>query len=60
MQSADSSREPVKPGDEAAPGTPGVGEDICRKCRGTGKLENDSVCPDCGGTGKVLEGIGGG
>ncbi|MDQ9170553.1 hypothetical protein Q8A64_09025 [Oxalobacteraceae bacterium R-40] len=50
----------TNPGDDAPPGTPGTGEDICRVCRGTGKLENGSDCPNCGGTGKVVEGIGGG
>jgi hypothetical protein len=47
------------PGDEAAPGTPGSGENICRSCAGTGR-RGDAVCPECGGTGKVIEGIGGG
>jgi hypothetical protein len=61
MQSAESSvQEPINPGDDAVPGTPGAGEDMCRNCRGTGKLENGSMCPNCGGTGKVVEGIGGG
>jgi RecJ-like exonuclease len=61
MQSADSSVQGnINPGDDAPLGTPGTGEDICRTCRGTGKLENGSSCPDCGGTGKVVEGIGGG
>ena len=48
----------LNPGDEAAPGTPGAGEDICPKCGGTGKLAANR-CPDCGGTGKIIEGIGG-
>ena len=61
MLSVESSgQEPISPGDEAAAGTPGAGEDVCRRCQGTGKLENGSTCPDCGGTGKVIEGIGGG
>jgi hypothetical protein len=47
------------PGDEAAPGTPGSGENICRSCGGTGR-RGDAVCSECGGTGKVIEGIGGG
>lgn len=38
---------------------PGAGEDICRKCAGTGKISGET-CPDCGGTGKVVTGIGGG
>lgn len=47
-----------KPGDEAAPGIPGSGEDICPKCGGTGRLD-DKPCPNCAGTGIVQEGIGG-
>lgn len=49
---------PMSPGDEAPPGTPGTGEDVCRTCGGTGRL-NGGVCPDCEGTGKVNVGIGG-
>ena len=47
-----------KPGDEARPGTPGTGENICPKCKGSGKIEG-AECPDCEGTGKIIEGIGG-
>jgi RecJ-like exonuclease len=46
------------PGDDATPGTPGTGEDICRECNGSGRVGN-RPCPNCGGTGKVIEGIGG-
>ncbi|TFZ06359.1 hypothetical protein EZ313_06855 [Ramlibacter henchirensis] len=49
---------PMSPGDEAPRGTPGTGEDICRACGGSGKL-NGGVCPECEGTGKVNVGIGG-
>jgi hypothetical protein len=49
-----------KPGDEAPPGTPGTGEDICQDCSGTGKRADGSECPACEGTGRVIEGIGGG
>ncbi|MBK0393867.1 hypothetical protein [Ramlibacter algicola] len=49
---------PMAPGDEAPPGTPGTGEDLCRACGGTGIL-NGSACPECEGTGKVTVGIGG-
>jgi hypothetical protein len=49
---------PTNPGDEAPPGTPGTGENICRHCHGAGVL-NGKECPVCGGTGKVIEGIGG-
>lgn len=49
----------LNPGDEAAPGTPGTGENLCPDCNGSGKM-NNKPCPTCGGTGKVVEGIGGG
>ncbi len=49
----------LNPGDEAAPGTPGTGEDICSHCLGTGTIDGQD-CPLCGGTGKITEGIGGG
>ena len=49
---------PDKPGDEASPGAPGTGENLCRDCAGTGKLD-DEACPACKGTGKVTTGIGG-
>lgn len=51
---------PMSPGDEAAPGSTGTGEDICQECHGSGKLDNGSVCPSCDGTGYITEGIGGG
>lgn len=50
----------IHPGDEAPPGTPGTGEDVCPACRGTGKLASGQPCPECGGSGKITEGIGGG
>lgn len=46
------------PGDEAPPGTPGTGENICPVCNGSGRTEAGE-CKNCGGTGKVIEGIGG-
>jgi len=48
----------LNPGDQGAPGTPGVGENVCRICSGTGKVSG-AECPNCGGTGKVLEELGG-
>jgi hypothetical protein len=51
--------EETNPGDEAAPGTPGTGENLCRHCNGTGEHDG-TPCPVCGGTGKVIEGISGG
>jgi hypothetical protein len=50
----------LNPGDDAAPGTPGTGEDICQVCHGSGKTVMGGLCPNCGGTGKIVEGIGGG
>ena len=55
---ADPSRR-VNPGDEAQPGTPGTGENVCPECRGTGRV-GSSECQTCGGTGKVVEGLAGG
>lgn len=48
----------LNPGDEAAPGTPGTGEGICRECGGSGRLCG-AKCPACDGTGKVTVGVGG-
>ena len=49
----------TNPGDDAPPGTPGTGEDLCRDCSGSGRLDG-KTCPTCGGSGKVIEGVGGG
>jgi hypothetical protein len=49
----------LNPGDEAVPGTPGTGDDICQACNGSGKKDGQK-CATCDGTGKVTEGIGGG
>jgi DnaJ-class molecular chaperone len=49
----------LNPGDEARPGTPGSGENVCPDCKGSGRV-NNAPCKTCGGTGKVIEGIGGG
>jgi hypothetical protein len=42
-----------------APGTPGSGENVCRRCEGGGKLADGGACPDCNGTGKIVTPIGG-
>jgi hypothetical protein len=47
----------MNPGDQAPPGTPGTGENTCRECRGTGRLEGGEECPTCGGTGIVIEAV---
>jgi hypothetical protein len=51
-------RSQIAPGDEAAPGTPGTGEDICPECHGSGKKAGKR-CENCAGTGKIVRGIGG-
>lgn len=50
--------EPMAPGDQAPPGTPGTGENTCPVCNGSGSVEGRS-CATCDGAGKVIEGIGG-
>ena len=54
---------PLRPADEAAPGTPGTGENLCPRCSGTGRVTNpqheEVPCPACEGSGKVVVGIGG-
>jgi RecJ-like exonuclease len=58
-QESGSSHQPkLNPGDQADLGTPGAGENVCRECRGTGKISGKD-CPICGGTGVVIEEIGG-
>jgi DnaJ-class molecular chaperone len=49
----------LDPGDQAAPGTAGAGENVCPDCKGSGRVSN-APCKTCGGTGKVIEGISGG
>lgn len=53
-----SNSAPMNPGDQAPPGTPGTGEDVCPRCGGSGQFSG-SACPDCGGSGRVIVGIGG-
>lgn len=49
----------MNPGDQAAPGTPGTGENVCPACGGSGQADGQQ-CDNCGGTGKIVEGISGG
>jgi hypothetical protein len=53
-------KQPVRrrAGDEAPPGTPGIGEDVCPTCKGTGSV-GSRPCADCEGTGRVIKAIGG-
>jgi hypothetical protein len=50
---------PMSPGDEARPGTPGTGEDVCPECNGRGRTASGERCRNCDGTGRVVRGIGG-
>jgi RecJ-like exonuclease len=58
MNNANKETSSINPGDEAVPGTPGTGENICPVCSGSGRSDAGE-CQNCGGTGKVIEGIGG-
>ena len=49
-------RAAMNPGDQAAPGTPFTGENLCRDCGGSGRVDGGE-CRTCGGSGKVIEGI---
>ena len=48
----------LNPGDQAEPGTPGTGENVCPECKGSGRI-GVAPCQTCGGTGTVIEGVGG-
>jgi hypothetical protein len=52
-------RPETRPGDEAPPGTPGTGENVCRACKGAGTID-DRPCAECGGSGIIIAGIAGG
>lgn len=49
----------MTPGDQAAPGTEGTGEDDCPGCGGSGQAQDGSDCQVCEGSGRVVEAIGG-
>lgn len=44
--------------EKVPPGTKGAGENICRHCGGTGKMDGET-CRECKGTGKVTTPVGG-
>ena len=48
----------LNPGDDAAPGTPGTGENLCPARSGSGEKGSQKY-EGCNGTGKLIEGIGG-
>ena len=51
-------KEPMAPGDEAPPGTPGTGPKVCPACGGTGRVAG-RTCPTCQGAGEITAGVGG-
>jgi len=48
----------MKPGDEAPAGSAGTGENVCRRCGGSGKVQG-ATCPECNGSGTVTVVVGG-
>jgi DnaJ-class molecular chaperone len=48
--------ETMAPGDEAPPGTPGTGEDVCQDCGGSGRVDGRE-CDTCLGRGRVIKAI---
>jgi RecJ-like exonuclease len=44
----------MAPGDEAPPGTPGTGEDVCPDCHGSGRIDGRD-CDTCLGRGRVIK-----
>jgi DnaJ-class molecular chaperone len=48
--------EMMAPGDEAPPGTPGTGEDVCPACGGSGRIDRQD-CDTCLGRGRVIKAI---
>jgi DnaJ-class molecular chaperone len=48
--------EMMAPGDEAPPGRPGTGEDVCPGCGGSGQGDGQE-CETCLGRGRVIKAI---
>ncbi len=55
--SAQAAGDGRNPGDEARPGSPQTGEQICPDCQGSGQREQ-RPCEICGGTGRVVRIVG--
>ena len=49
----------MHPGDELPADAPGAGENLCRACGGSGKVDGGE-CSVYGGTGRVIESVAGG
>ncbi|RZM03391.1 MAG: hypothetical protein EOP73_05905 [Variovorax sp.] len=50
--------QPVSPGDESPPGTPGTAKGPCPECGGSGRSEKGQRCPACDGIGTVTVNVG--
>lgn len=59
MSNEETEYDRMSPGDEAPPGTPGTGQDVCPRCGGSGQIDGQT-CPECDGTGRIVEAVGGG
>jgi hypothetical protein len=57
LPAKDAQRRPA-PGDEAAAGTLGTGEDVCPVCHGSRQI-NAEICQHCNGNGTIIKAIGG-
>lgn len=56
LSEAEAGRDHMAPGDEAPPGAATSGENACRVCGGSGRVDG-AECENCQGTGKVTEGL---
>lgn len=56
--SATENARTMAPGDQAPPGTPNTGDNLCPDCGGSGRKAG-GACPTCLGKGTVTVGIGG-
>jgi hypothetical protein len=59
VESSTQNARTMAPGDEAPPGTPNTGDDVCPDCGGSGRNKAGGICPTCLGKGTVTVGIGG-
>jgi DnaJ-class molecular chaperone len=49
---------PPSQADQAPGPSTQTGENTCRRCAGTGRVDDGRPCPDCAGTGRVTETVG--
>ena len=60
MTSVNGKNDPEAPAntDQVPENTPGAGENICRRCEGSGEWQGEA-CPECSGSGTVWTPVGG-